>query len=68
MADTSTGVLNAGRVDDSCNSDTAEQRSRVHCTAALKGGSTVQKIGKPIFFGKWVELKNIYVARVLYMT
>jgi len=23
---------------------------------------------KPIFFGKWVELMNIYVARVLCMT
>jgi len=34
-------------------------------------GSTVQKIGRAAqadFFGKWVELMNIYVARVLCMT
>ena len=34
-------------------------------------GSTVQKIGRAAqsrFFWKWVELMNIYVARVLCMT
>ena len=31
-------------------------------------GSTMQSAEpKPIFFGKWVELMNIYVARVLCM-
>jgi len=40
-------------------------------TTSLKGCSTVQKIGRAAqadFFGEWVELMNIYVARVLCMT
>ena len=39
-------------------------------TTLLKGCSTVQKIGRAqaVFFGKWVDRMNIYVARVLCMT
>jgi len=40
-------------------------------TSALKGCSTAYKIGRAqaVFLGiKWVQLMNIYVARVLCMT
>ena len=44
-----------------------EQTRLLRCNLT---GSTVQKIGRAqaSFLGKWVELMNIYVARVLCVT
>jgi len=54
------------------NSDRNRQKinNRTNTAIFYVTGSTVQKIGRAAqadFFGKWVQLMNIHVARVLCM-